>query len=223
MYMSKLFSMRQFHAIVIFRLKSSVKLSLVSGSGLLDGLQNFCTKNLTAVNEIKSKCMTFGKAETINVTFNNKNIAQVAKYKFLGNIIKSARRLKQNILAENQQYLSKQANRANGAMYHRLRSVGTLPPHIVLHMFNGLIKPIIVYDSEVWGYDKTAQGETYKVFSQICQANIVSKTYNKQYHDLWWMWHNAPSVQCIISALCFWKEYVACLNTLFLNKRLMNC
>ena len=43
----------------------------------LDGLQNFCSKNLTAVNEIKTKCMTFGKTETINVTFNNKSIAQV--------------------------------------------------------------------------------------------------------------------------------------------------
>ena len=43
--------------------------------------------------------MTFGKTETINVTFNNKSIAQVPKYKFLGNIIKSVRKLNQNILA----------------------------------------------------------------------------------------------------------------------------
>ena len=53
----------------------------------IDGLHNFCSKNSMAVNEIKTKCITFGKTETINVIFNNKNIAQVAKYKFLGNII----------------------------------------------------------------------------------------------------------------------------------------
>ena len=31
----------------------------------LDGLQNFCTKNLTAVNDIKTKCMAFGKTEKL--------------------------------------------------------------------------------------------------------------------------------------------------------------
>ena len=39
----------------------------------LDGLQIFCSKNLTAVNEIKTKCMSFGKIETVSVTFNHKN------------------------------------------------------------------------------------------------------------------------------------------------------
>ena len=141
----------------------------------LDGLQNFCTKNLTALNEIKTKCVTFGKTETINVTFNNKSIAQVAKYKFLGNIIKSVRKLNPNILAENQQYLSNQANRAIGAMYHRLRTVGTLPPHIMLHVFNGLIKPIIAYGSEVWGYNSTAQEETDKVLLRFARQILRIK------------------------------------------------
>ena len=91
--------------------------------------------------------MSFGKIETVSVTFKHKNIEQVAQCKFWGNVIKSVRRLNQNILAENQHYLSNQANRAAGAMYNRLRSVGTLPPHIMLHMFESLITPITVYGS----------------------------------------------------------------------------
>ena len=126
----------------------------------LDGLQIFCSKNLTAVNEIKTKCMSFGKMETVSVTFNHKNIEQVAQYKILGNVIKSVRKLNQNILAENQHYLSNQANRAISAMYNRLRRVWTLPPHIMLHMFESLIEPITIHGSEVWGYNKIAQSET---------------------------------------------------------------
>ena len=147
--------------------------------------------------------MTFGKTETINVTFNNKSIAQVAKYKFLGNIIKSVRKLNQNILAENQQYLSNQANRAIGAMYHRLRSVGTLPPHIMLHMFNGLIKPIIVYGSEVWGYNRTAQGETDKVFLRFARQILRVKPTTSNIMIFGECGIMPPSVQCIISTLCY--------------------
>ena len=61
----------------------------------LNGLQIFCSKILTAVNEIKTKCMSFGKIETVSVTFNHKNIEQVVQCKFLGNVIKSVRRLNQ--------------------------------------------------------------------------------------------------------------------------------
>ena len=53
--------------------------------------------------------MSFGKIENVSVTFNHKNIEHVAQYNFGGNIIKSVRRLNQNILAENQHYLSNQA------------------------------------------------------------------------------------------------------------------
>ena len=158
--------------------------------------------------------MTFDKTETINITFNNKNIAQVAKYNFLGNIIKSIRRLNQNILAKNQQYLSNQANRAIGAMHHRLRSVGTLPPHIMLNMFNGLIKPIIVYGCEVWGYYRTAQGETDKVFLRFARQIL----WVKQQQAISWSLVNVTwcplarnvsfSALCYLNRLCHLPEHL---------------
>ena len=61
-------------------------------------------------------------------------------------------------------------------MYHRLRrGVGTLPPHIMLHMFDGLIKPIIVYGSEVWGYNRSAQWEADKVFLRFARQILRVK------------------------------------------------
>ena len=75
-----------------------------------DGQQEFCSKNLT-VNEIKTKCMAFGKIETVHETFKGKVTEQVYQYKFLGNILKSAKRLYQSIFAENHQYLANQAKK----------------------------------------------------------------------------------------------------------------
>ena len=169
----------------------------------LDGLQIFCSKNLTVVNEIKTKCMSFGKIETVSVTFNHKNIEQVVQYKFWGNVIKSVRRLNQNILAENQHYLSNQANRAVGAMYNRLRSVGTHPPHIMLHMFESLIKPITVYGSEIWGYNKTAQSETDKIFLRFARQILRVKPTTSNIIVFGECGIMPPSVQCIISTLCY--------------------
>ena len=40
------------------------------------------------VNEAKSKVMCFGKQSQFNVSFNDKEIEQVRRYKYLGNIIR---------------------------------------------------------------------------------------------------------------------------------------
>ena len=87
-------------------------------------------------------------------------------------------------------------------MYHRLPSVGTLPPHITLHTFNSLIKPIVVYGSEVWSYNKTLQAENDKVFLRFARQILRVKPTTSN-HDFLRMGHNAPSMQWIISTLCY--------------------
>ena len=60
-------------------------------------------------------------------------------------------------------------------MHNGLHSVDTLPPHIMLYIFESLIKPITVYVSEVWGYNKTTQPETDEFSSDLqdkfCESN----------------------------------------------------
>ena len=141
----------------------------------LDGLQEFCSKNLTAVNEIKTKCMAFGKIETVQVNFNGKAIEQVYQYQFLGIILKSAKRLNQSIFAENHLYLANQAKKAVGSMYSRIRDVGTLQPHTMLHMYDRLVKPITVYGSEVWGHHHPAQSEADKIFFRFARQVLRVK------------------------------------------------
>ena len=169
----------------------------------LDGLQEFCSKNLTAVNEIKTKCMAFGKIETVQVKFNSKPIEQVYQYKFLGNILKSVKRLNQSIFAENHLYLANQAKKAVGAMYSRIRDVGTLQPHIMLHMYDCLVKPITVYGSEVWGHHHPAQSEADKIFFRFARQVLRVKPTTSNIIVLGECGVLPPSVQCIISVLCY--------------------
>ena len=75
----------------------------------LNGLYKFCANNRMIVNEIKSKAMCFGKQTRFSVSFNNKEIEQVHRYKYLGNIVRRVDRLQQDIFADNYQYLSDQA------------------------------------------------------------------------------------------------------------------
>ena len=45
----------------------------------------------------------------------------------------------------------------------------------MLHMFNSLIKPIVVYGSEVWGYNKTLQAENDNVFLRFARQILRVK------------------------------------------------
>ena len=67
--------------------------------------------------------MPFGKAHNCNVYFNDKQIEQVTKYKYMGSIIRSFRTDKQNIFSPNYTYLH---NRANRAIFLVARKLGNI-------------------------------------------------------------------------------------------------
>ena len=65
-------------------------LILVSDYGLqkqLDGLQQFCSRNMMIVNKLKTKVMVFRKRDEKLITFNGVAIQNAVSYKNLGNII----------------------------------------------------------------------------------------------------------------------------------------
>ena len=69
--------------IIIMHILWADDLILISDSVLgiqkqLDGLMEFCKKNHMIVNEIKTKCMGYGRINEINVEFNGKMIEQVS-------------------------------------------------------------------------------------------------------------------------------------------------
>ena len=83
----------------------------------IDGIFKFASGNQMGLNEIKTKYMGFGDTKPFRVYFNGCQIDHVVKYKYLDNIIKSMRRVKDDVFGENYKYLCDQARKALFGMY----------------------------------------------------------------------------------------------------------
>ena len=103
------------------------------------------------VNELKTKVIAFGCKNNIRVLFNGQQIETSSQYKYLGNIISTTQTSRGDIFRENYDYLCSQARKAIFGLKHRLKSLGALPPRVLMHMYETLIRPILVYGSDVWG------------------------------------------------------------------------
>ena len=113
----------------------------------LNNLQKYCDEWGLVVNTTKTKSMTFninGKKMSLPLKYNNEPIESVQEYKYLGTLVT-----------------------ANGAftkscedLYHRglkaffkLRrqlSQGHIKCSTYLHLFDTIIKPVLLYSSEIW-------------------------------------------------------------------------
>src|SRR6056300_1576225 len=142
----------------------------------MNGLAQFCTDNKTIVNESKTKCMVIGKKENIKLKFNNTDIEQVYSYKYLGHIITAIESAKSNIFQDNMSYLEDNARKAMYGIKNRIHNLGNLPPHIMIALFNALVKPIIMYGCEVWSVLAKAVERTDKLYLQYLKHVLNVKT-----------------------------------------------
>ena len=147
---------------------------------LLNGLHNFCSNNQMIVNETKTKVMCFGKTVKPELYFNNNEIQHVEQYKYLGNIIRSTHRCNQDIYAENYSYLSNQARKAMFSMCKKTKTIRSLAPTIRFYMFDVLIRPILTYGSDIWGFNKSATNALDKVALNYyrCVLSVKATTCN---------------------------------------------
>ena len=119
-----------------------------SYSGLqnaMDKLEDYCTSWSLRVNVAKTKCMiTKGSnAQPCELTYQNDKIEQVNSFKYLG--IEFCQDGNTNA-ARNDLY-----KRGLKAYFKLVRSLKPLPkPSILLHLFDHLIKPILLYGCEIW-------------------------------------------------------------------------
>ena len=114
----------------------------------LDGLRTFCAGNVMIVNELKTKFMAFGKCDVIKVHFNGK----IINYKYLGNIVTSVSTAQGDIFRDSYDYLFSQAQKAVFTMKNKLRLLGSLPPRLMFYLFDSLVRPILLYESDIWGH-----------------------------------------------------------------------
>ena len=150
-----------------------VLLSL-SKSGLqqqIDKLEIFAESNNLIVNSNKTKCMCFNKRGILiknYFTYKSDMFEDVHCYKYLGFIVSCNGNLTRGI-----KDLNERANKA----YHLLKYTLGLnfrdDIQISLKLFDSLIKPILLYNSDFWGMSKMSR-----------RLNITEKVANTFYKSL---------------------------------------
>ena len=116
---------------------------------LLHKLNLYCTENDLTVNLDKSKCMIFNKTgRLIRNPFylGGKKLENVRSYKYLGLMLTPS--------GETKTTLDDLRSRGLKAYWGLKRKMGlcfNIHPRETLHLFDSLIKPILLYGSDFWG------------------------------------------------------------------------
>jgi hypothetical protein len=119
----------------------------------MNGLFKFCSKNKMIVNELKTKVMIFGNGKKSEISFNNKPIEIVDKYKYLGIIFNTIKRANGDVFREHAQYIKDKANKAIFSILNKTKHLGTLDPKLAFFLFDTYVKPILTYGSDIIGYN----------------------------------------------------------------------
>ena len=159
------------------------------------------------VNELKTKVLAFGTQLKANVNFNGKHIEQVDNYKYLRNILTAVQSNKGDIFSLNYDYLSGQSRKAMFSIKKWLKPVGHLPPWVQIHLFHNLVRPILLYGSDVWGVNVSANTPIDKLFFYYMRCVLHVKSTTSNVIVVGECGQLPPSVYCHINALCYLKRF----------------
>ena len=114
----------------------------------IDTVQKYCEEWKLKMNNSKTKTMIFSRGnQKINCSFNINGVPleNTKEYKYLGIPVHKKNCSFNTAL----KYLRTKATRALFALRSKV-SISKLPIHIALKLFDSIIKPILLYASEVW-------------------------------------------------------------------------
>ena len=119
---------------------------------LLNNLENYCSDNSLTVNIDKTKLLIFNnngkRMNNYKFQYSTTQIENVSFYKYLGLIFSAYGNFK---IAK--QELKKMALKALFQLKARMGLHFRTKPKITIQLFDSLIKPILLYGSEVWGVE----------------------------------------------------------------------
>ena len=116
----------------------------------LDIFESYCEIWRLQVNVAKTKVMIFRKRKTAQdpkFLLHGQTLDIVDTYSYLGIIFKY-----NGTFFETRKKLVEQANKALYCIYKLVRNE-SIPIDLQLKMFDSMIEPILLYGSEVWGYE----------------------------------------------------------------------
>ena len=115
---------------------------------MIQELDTYATNNGLKINEEKSKCMIFNKTgRLIRKTCGNLTINSVREYKYLGFVITPSGEVLTGLkdLKSRGAYALLQLRKKLGPNFRKY-------PKITLYLFDSLVKPVLMYMSDFWGF-----------------------------------------------------------------------
>ena len=126
---------------------------------LLNVLDTFCKKWFLTVNLPKTKCLVFSKTNSVfsqdTFLLGTNKLMSSQNYCYLGTNFNANCSLK-----ENGEILNKKANGAYFSLYNKILKFDVKCNRVCYDLFDRIIKPVSLYNSEIWGPDvfPTAKG-----------------------------------------------------------------
>ena len=109
---------------------------------------SYCETWKLHINYTKTKIIIFSKGEAIRYVFtmNSNDIEIVNEYKYLGVLFSS-----NNSFTTTKKHIAEQGSRAMYSLLRKARNMH-LPIDLQIELFNKLVKPVLLYGCEVWGF-----------------------------------------------------------------------
>ena len=116
---------------------------------MLNLFEHYCDELRLTVNISKTKVLIFSSgryAQNLNFYFKGTKIENVTDYKYLGIFLS-----KSGSYLNCKKHIAEQANNAMFSLLRKIR-VLNLPIDMQIELFSKLIKPILLYGCEIWGF-----------------------------------------------------------------------
>ena len=128
------------------------------------------------------------------------------EYKYLGVIIRAIQQASQDIFLCIYQYLCDQARKAICYAQRTTKNIEPLTPEIYLYLFYSLVRPILTYGTEVWGFCKSGLLDLDRVFLRYMRCILRVKATTSNFIVIGECGQFPPSVSCHKSLLSFFNR-----------------
>jgi len=188
----------------------------------LNILSTYCNRWKLTVNRDKTKVLIFIKGgrlpNNLNFYYDGNHIEIVNKYSYLGIIFTSG-----GSFTESHGTLSGQALKAIFKLRKYLYSYVNITVEHMLDLFEKIVKPILFYSAEVWGFARATPIE--RVHTKFCKSVLGVKCNTQNdfiYGDLGRMDLHSQRLVCIVKYWlkitdCNDRKYVSCIYNTMLN------
>lgn len=138
----------------------------------LKSLENYNNRFRLKVNTSKTKIVIFHKggrlAQNNRFFYNGEEISVESKFKYLGIVMSSG-----GSFSITQKTLAEQAQKAMFCLFKKLQPYYDISFKLFFDLFDKLIKPILCYASEIWGFNRGNAVE--KVHMKFCKKVLGLK------------------------------------------------